>query len=52
MVSDSDTVVDPGAMMVKPLYAFLTNTTVPASDCPNSFTVRAQLGWLKFFQKL
>jgi len=43
MVAQTNAVVDPGAVMVKSLYALVAHSAVPGSRSPDGLTVRAQL---------
>ena len=42
MIAYSDTIVDPGAMVIEALNAVTANGAVPAATCANSATVGAQ----------
>ena len=42
MIVDSHTVIDPGAMMVKPFNAFVADTAMSRTVCSNNFTICAQ----------
>lgn len=43
MIADSDTVVDPGTVMVEALYAVATDRAMPATTRPYQLTVGAEL---------
>ena len=42
MIAYSDTIVDPGAMVIEALNAVTANGAVPATTCADSATVGAQ----------
>ena len=48
VVADTDTVVDPGAVMVKPFYTYVADSTVLATRCTDHFAVRTHLAWMNF----
>ena len=50
VVSGSDAVVDPRAMVVKPFYAFVTDCTVTGAFSPDNLTVRAQRHSIKLLK--
>ena len=46
MISNANTVVDPGAVVVKSLYALVANGTMSGSGRSNDLTFRAEVCWI------
>lgn len=42
MIVQADAIIDPGAMMIEPLYALVAYTAVAGAIRPNNLTVSAQ----------
>jgi hypothetical protein len=46
MISNANTVVDPGAVVVKSLYALIANGAMSGSGRSNDLTFRAEVCWI------
>ncbi len=51
MVSNTDTVINPRAVMVVALHANVTDGTVSGSSRPNDLAIWTQICWTKFLQE-
>ena len=55
MVLNTYTIINPRAMVIKPLHASITDTTMTAALSTNHTAVRTKLSWinnLKHFKKI
>ena len=51
MISHTDTVVNPGAVMIKSLHASITKGTVPRSIRSNNLTIRTKIARIEFLNE-
>ena len=51
MVTGSDTIVDPGAMVVEPLHSPISNIAVSAPGSAHDMALRTQTAWFKSLHK-
>lgn len=52
MVVDSHTIIDPGAVVVKPFYALMTDRAVPGPSGSDAHAVGTKIGGLVGVQQL
>lgn len=52
MISDTDTIIDPRAMMIESLNANIANGTMTRSRGSNDFAIRAEISWGKPLHKI
>ena len=52
MISNANTIVDPRAVVVKPLYTLITDATMARPVRSNDFVVRAKQHWVKLLHHL
>jgi hypothetical protein len=52
VVLDTDAVVDPGAVMIKPLNTLIASTAMPGSWSTDDEAIGAELDWIDHLHKL
>ena len=52
MISPTNAIIDPRAVMVEPLYTFIANSAMPASWHSDDFADRTKRGGFKNIHKL
>ena len=50
MVTDANTIVDPGTVMVEPLYTLVANAAVSGPICPDDLAIRTEQHRVKLLQ--
>jgi len=49
MIANTNTIINPGTVMIESLNTLMTDSTVSASNCPEDLTLRAQLSSIEIF---